>query len=122
MTKVQCQTCHAHFASYDPVHFGSIETGYRDLCSRCFNEEVARKGQLEFEQVGFQPVDMSDAAGVKHRFHFLLLHLGDRVALEAFEVRRTVRQAGRWIEMLDEQEGGSVHSRHINVIRGDGLG
>jgi hypothetical protein len=87
MTQVQCHTCHACVASYDVIHFGSMETGYRDLCSRCFNEDVARTGQIELEQVGFEPIDMSDAAGVKRRFHFLLLHLGDRVTLEAFEVQ-----------------------------------
>ena len=65
MTQVQCHACHARVASYDVIHFGSMETGYRDLCSRCFNEEVARTGQIELEQVGFQPIDMSDAAGVK---------------------------------------------------------
>jgi len=87
MTQVQCRQCHARVASYDTVHAGSIEAGYRDLCSRCFNVEMARIGQLEFEQVSFQPVDIPDAAGVKRRFHFRLLHLGDRVMLEAFEVR-----------------------------------
>ena len=83
MTQLQCHTCHASVASYDVIHFGSMETGYRDLCSRCFNEEVGRTGQIELEQVRFQPIDMLDAAGVKRRFHFLLLHLGDRVTLEA---------------------------------------
>jgi len=103
MTEVQCHTCHARVAGYDTIHFGSIETGYRDLCSRCFNEEVARRGQLEFEHVGFEPVDMSDAAGVKRRFHFLLRHLGDRVALEAFEVQGGER-GGYEFQILDDAE------------------
>ena len=103
MTEIQCHTCHARVAGYDAIHFGSIETGYRDLCSRCFNEEVARRGQLTFEHVGFEPVDMSDAAGVKHRFHFLLRHLGDRVALEAFEVQGGER-GGYELQILDDAE------------------
>ena len=77
--------------------------GIRNLCSRCFNEEVARTGQLEFEQVRFQPVDMADAAGVKRRFHFLLLHLGDRVTLEAFEVQHGER-AGYEFQILDDAQ------------------
>jgi hypothetical protein len=63
-----------------------METGYRDLCSRCFNSEVTSDGGLAFEQFNFLPMEMSGPAGVKHTFHFRLLHLGDRMALEAFEV------------------------------------
>lgn len=103
MTQVQCQTCHAWVASYEAIHFGSMELGYRDLCSRCFNEVVARTGQIELEQVGFQPIDMSDAAGVKRRFHFLLLHLGDRVTLEAFEVQDGERR-GYEFRILDDPQ------------------
>ena len=103
MTDVRCQTCHARVAGYGTIHFGSIERGYRDLCSRCFNEEVARRGRLEFEHVGFEPVDMSDAAGVKRRFHFLLRHLGDRVALEAFEVHGGER-GGYEFQILDDAD------------------
>lgn len=87
MTSVQCQACHARVPTFDVTHVGSIETGYRDLCSRCYNEEVARQAGLDFEHVSFQPIDMSDADGVQHRFHFLLRHLGDMLSLEAFEIR-----------------------------------
>lgn len=103
MTQVQCHACHARVASYDVIHFGSMETGYRDLCSRCFNEEVARTGQIELEQVGFQPIDMPDAAGINRRFHFLLLHLGDRVTLEAFEVHDGER-GGYEFQILDDAQ------------------
>ncbi len=103
MTEVQCNTCHARVAGYDAVHFGSIGTGYRELCSRCFNEEVARRGQLKFEHVGFEPVNMPDAAGVKRRFHFLLRLLGDQVALEAFEVQGGER-GGYEFQILDDAE------------------
>jgi len=103
MTEVICHSCHTRVAGYETIHFGSIETGYRDLCSRCFNEEVARSGQLAFEHIGFEPVDMSDAAGIKRRFHFLLRHLGDRVALEAFEVQGGER-GGYEFQILDDAE------------------
>jgi hypothetical protein len=77
VSTITCHTCHEAVPSYDTVSYGSIETGYRELCSRCFNEEVA--GDLDFEHVGFEPVDMADAHGASHRFHFRLHHLGDRV-------------------------------------------
>ncbi len=72
---------------YDSVHYGSMETGYRDLCHRCFNEEVALAGRLEFQHVQFEPVDMTDAAGQSHRFHFSVRLFGDGVALDAFELK-----------------------------------
>jgi len=87
MTQVQCHNCRAHVASYDAIHYGSLEIGYRDLCSRCFNEEIALVGHVQLEQACFQPTDMSDAAGTAHRFHFRMLHLGDWLMLEAFEIQ-----------------------------------
>jgi hypothetical protein len=84
--QIRCHTCRNPVASYDVISFGSMETGYRDLCSRCFNAEVAENGGFAFEQVDFLPMEIMDFAGVKHNFKFRLLHLGDRVTLEAFEV------------------------------------
>jgi hypothetical protein len=53
-------------AVYDGVNYGSIETGYRQLCSRCFNEEIARAGGLHFQHVQFEAVEMHDAGGERH--------------------------------------------------------
>ena len=73
-------------AGFESVHYGSVESGYRDLCNRCFNEEVASIGGANFSHVEFQPLAMVDAAGFEHRFHFRVHLLGDRVALDAFEL------------------------------------
>ena len=40
-----------------------MEGGYRDLCNRCFNEEVAEIGGIDFSHVQFEALDISDAAG-----------------------------------------------------------
>jgi hypothetical protein len=68
------------------VHYGSIEGGYRDLCNRCFNQEVATAGGVDFAHVQFEPLEIPDVVGETHRFHFEIRLLGDRVALEAFEL------------------------------------
>ena len=86
MSDVVCQACRVRVAGYDANHYGSVDTGRLDLCSRCFNEAVARRQGLDFEHVGFQPVDLTDAAGAEHRFHFRLRLLEDRVSLDAFEL------------------------------------
>jgi hypothetical protein len=40
-----------------------------------------------FEHVAFEPVEMRDAVGGSHRFHFRVHLLGDQVSLEAFELK-----------------------------------
>jgi hypothetical protein len=83
-----CHTCRQAIAVGDGVSYGSIEHGYRELCSRCFNEEVARTDGIEFQHVQFHPVQMQDAAGGEHEFHFRVHLLGDRVSVEAFELHQ----------------------------------
>ena len=83
---LRCHTCGRAIAGFESVHYGSGEGGYRDLCNRCFNEEVATSNEINFSHVQFEPLDIRDAAGVAHRFHFEVRLLGDRVSLQAFEL------------------------------------
>src|SRR5260370_12381466 len=83
---LSCHTCGRAIAGFESVHYGSLEGGYRDLCNRCFNQEVAAAGEIDFSHVQFDPLTIPDAAGQSHRFHFEVRLLGDRVALEAFEL------------------------------------
>lgn len=102
-TPLVCHTCREPIAGYESVHYGSPETGYRDLCSRCFNEEVARLGGLAFEHVQFEPVTMMDAAGEPHRCHYCLRLNGERAALEAFELKNGA-PGGYRFEILGDPE------------------
>ena len=54
---VRCHTCRQVIAVYDGISYGSIESGYRQLCSRCFNEEIACAGGLGFQHVQFEPLE-----------------------------------------------------------------
>jgi hypothetical protein len=83
---MRCHACGRAIAGFECVHYGSIDRGYRDLCNRCFNEEVAAAGEIDFAHVQFEPLEMPDAAGETHRFNFEVHLLGDRVSLEAFEL------------------------------------
>lgn len=103
-TPLICHTCGETMAGYETVHYGSPETGYRDLCSRCFNEEVARLGGLNFEHVQFQPVEMMDAAGEPHRFHFCARLIGEHVVLQPFELKDGA-PGGYTFEILGHPEG-----------------
>lgn len=101
---VRCDTCQQPIATYDGIHYGSIERGYRDLCSRCFNEEVARTGGLNFQHVEFEPIEMVDVAGDPHIFHFRVHLLGDRVSLEAFELDDEGVPGGYQFQVLGDAE------------------
>jgi hypothetical protein len=88
MPDIHCDGCGELTPSYDLVNYGSMERGYRQLCGRCFNTEVARlTGLQEFEHVRFEPVGLTDSQGEAHTFHFRTRLLGTGVALDAFELR-----------------------------------
>jgi len=85
---VCCEACGTAVPAYDIVSYGSIEQGYRELCTLCFNAEVAQAVGLDrFENVRLHPVVMTDCAGKRHEFHFQLRLLGSMVALDAFEAK-----------------------------------
>jgi hypothetical protein len=86
--QIHCDGCGQNTPSYDIVNYGSIERGYRQLCSRCFNMEVAKIDGLEgFEHAKFEPVGLPDCTGKVHEFHFRTRLFGPGVALDAFELR-----------------------------------
>src|SRR6266849_7604136 len=87
LSTICCDACGTAVPAYDVVNYGSIGQGYRELCNRCFNAEVASALGLErFENVRLHPVVMTDCAGERHEFHFRMRLLGSMAALEAFEL------------------------------------
>jgi len=102
---IRCQGCGTVTAAYDVVSYGSMKGGYRQLCSRCFNTEVASTQGLEhFENIHFDELVMTDCAGEAHTFHFRTRLLGTMVALDAFELERA-EPAGYQFQILGEPEG-----------------
>jgi hypothetical protein len=85
--ETRCDSCTRITPCYDIVNYGSIEGGYRHLCSQCFNKEVAETAGLTgFENAKFEPVGLVDSAGEVHEFHFRTRLFGTGVALDAFEL------------------------------------
>jgi hypothetical protein len=83
-----CTSCGRTVPDYDIVNYGSVEGGYRELCSKCFNTEVAESDGLDgFEHAELAPVELTDCDGKAHLFHFRTRLFGPGVALDAFEVR-----------------------------------
>jgi hypothetical protein len=83
-----CAGCGETVPSYDIVHYGSFDSGYRLLCTRCFNDEVAKRCGVDgFENIRLEPIGITDCSGETHQFHFQTRLLGGIVSLEAFELR-----------------------------------
>jgi len=86
--QTRCAGCSQIVPSYDIVNVGSAEKGYRALCGKCCNTEMAKLGGLDrFEHVTFEPVRLADCTGEIHEFQFRTHLFGTGVALDAFEVR-----------------------------------
>ena len=85
--ETRCDSCARTTPGYDIVNYGSIEGGYRRLCSQCFNKEVAESAGLTgFENAKFEPVGLVDSSGEVREFHFRTYLFGTGVALDAFEL------------------------------------
>jgi len=88
MNRSTCESCRQQVPGWNIVNLGEREGVDRELCGRCFNLVIARRSGLEdFEHVDFEPIDLIDARGQVHEFHFQLRLLGHILSLESFELR-----------------------------------
>jgi hypothetical protein len=104
---------------YDVIHYGSVDAGYRQLCTKCFNTEVAESVGLDrFEHAELAPVELTDCDGEAHLFHFRTRLFGPGVALDAFELRDGT-PAGYQFQVIGEPEDDALTllARLIERIR-----
>jgi hypothetical protein len=117
--QIRCANCAQITPGYDIVNYGSIDKGYRQICSRCFNTEVAKSDGLDkFEHVRFDPVELADCTGKAHVFHFRTRLFGPGIALDAFELRDG-NPGGYQFQVIGEPEEGLLPllGRLIDKIR-----
>ena len=58
----------------------------RLLCNACYNEEVAARAGIDFRHPEFAPVQLTDAVGAIHSFHFATRLVDvSRMSIEAYE-------------------------------------
>lgn len=104
MRKIKCEGCGHRTPSFEIVNYGSMDKGYKQLCTRCFNTEAATAAGLDdFEHVDLEPVRLTDSAGKPHEFHFRTFLFGTGVALDAFELRDG-NPAGYQFQVIAEPE------------------
>ena len=88
MQLIHCEGCDEITPSYDIIHYGSMNSEHRQLCSQCFNAEILKlNGLSEFENIKLEPIGIVDCTGETHDFHFQTRLLGNIVSLEACELQ-----------------------------------
>lgn len=82
----QCEICGSHVPDYGTVYLSSSEK--RTLvCLKCYNQKISDFTGFDFDHVEFEPILIKDSDDLDHEFHFTARHLGDRIAIEAFEIK-----------------------------------
>lgn len=98
------ESCGNCVPGHDSVHYGSLNKGYRLLCTRCFNVEVAQQlGMKDFESSQFSHTAMTDCEGTRHEFHFRTRLHGPMLSLGAFEIEDGA-PAGYQFQILGDAE------------------
>ena len=120
MSKFPCQACGVITPVHDIVHFGSAEDEYRDLCTACFNTEMAaRAGLTRFEIIRFEPVGIEDCDGAIHEFHFQARLLVGRAEEELFGLLgRLVQKIQRTLAVKHVVDEGRGHQIVDTIVRG----
>jgi len=81
----KCDACGAATPAYEGVNFSQGETR-RFLCTKCFNEAVAKHSGVDFHHLSFHPIILADQDNKNHTFHFQPRLFGDHVTIEALEI------------------------------------
>ncbi len=84
-----CNSCKREVRSFDGVNL-TEESGSRFLCSKCYNEAIAKECNLDFTHISFEPVSFLGNNQESHTFNFRTHLFGDNVSIEAFEIRDNV--------------------------------
>lgn len=86
-TKKQCDDCGTEVSTYDGVYFSIGDTS-RFLCSKCYNESISEAIGLNFDHLSFHPIILSDRDDVDHTFHIQTRLFGDKVNIQALEIKK----------------------------------
>jgi len=96
----RCGLCAKILRSYDSISVA--EVGER--CYRCFNEELAERLGVDFDNTSIAPIAVTDVDGVRHRFEIRSMLVGTGHAMYAREVRHRDARGGYRFEILGDLE------------------
>ena len=84
--KERCEFCGDLVPCYSTIYV-SVDKEYHCSCLKCYNSRMAEYSDIDFEHVELDPMILKDFENVDHKFHFTVRHLGDRIGIEAFEIK-----------------------------------
>ena len=96
----RCGLCGKVLRPYDSISVA--EVGER--CYRCFNEELAERLGVDFDNTPIAPIVVTDVDGVRHRFEIRSMLVGTGHAMSAREVRHRDARGGYRFEILGDLE------------------
>jgi hypothetical protein len=81
---MSCVVCGCEPASFESV----IVAGIGQHCFRCYNQDVARRMGVEFDNSSLAPVTLNDTEGVPHHFEIRSRLVPTGHVMEAIEIRK----------------------------------
>ncbi len=78
-------------------------TGVGERCYPCFNEEIAARMGVDFDDTPVQPIELADADGITHRFEIQSLLVATGREMIAQEVPRPERGGYRFSVLGDHE-------------------
>ena len=96
----RCGLCGKILRPHDSISVA--EVGER--CYRCFNEELADRLGIDFDNTPIAPIVVTDVDGVRHRFEIRSMLVGTGHAMYAREVRNRDARGGYRFEILGDLE------------------
>ena len=96
----RCGLCRKILRPNDSISVA--EVGER--CYRCFNEELAERLGVDFDNTPIAPIVVTDVDGVRHRFEIRSMLVGTGHAMHAREVRHRDAQGGYRFAILGDLE------------------
>jgi hypothetical protein len=96
----RCGRCRKVLRPYDSISV----TDVGERCYRCFNEELADRLGIAFDNTPIAPIVVADADGVRHRFEIRSMLVGTGHAMCAREVGSRDAAGGYRFEILGDLE------------------
>jgi len=84
--KRRCSNCGTEVSTYEGVYLSTADTT-QFLCSKCYNESISEAIGLNFDHMSFHPIVLADRDGTDHTFHFQTRLFGDKVNIQALEIK-----------------------------------
>jgi hypothetical protein len=96
----RCGLCGKSLRPNDSISVA--EVGER--CDRCFNEELAQRLGVDFDNTPIAPIVVTDVDGVRHRFEIRSMLVGTGHAMYAREVGQREARGGYRFAILGDRE------------------